>query len=90
MKYGYRPFGGGLSHGPNIMLPPGIKALLIANGIVFLFQIVWQSFPWFIFALRPLDVLGRGFIWQLGTYMFLHGDGCLAAAWRISGAPGHF
>ncbi len=72
MRYGPRAFGG-FSRGYNPMLPPGIKILLIANGIVFLFQMAWGPSLASIFGLRPADVLTRGFIWQLGSYMFLHG-----------------
>ena len=68
--------------GPYVMgggLPRGVKLLLIVNVAIFLFT-------WFAgrsaigdaflsaFALRPADVVGRLFIWQMGTYLFLHGD----------------
>jgi len=55
------------------MLPQGIKILLIANGVVFLFQMVWGASLTSFFGLRPVDIWTRGFIWQLVTYMFLHG-----------------
>jgi membrane associated rhomboid family serine protease len=58
------------------MLPPGIKYLLIANGIVFILQQpafgLEPAFTMF-FGLQPLKVITRGYIWQLVTYMFLHG-----------------
>lgn len=63
-------FGGGL-------LPPGIKIILIINVAAFFCQYVFANFygqnladP---FGLRPADVLTRGYLWQLGTYMWLHG-----------------
>lgn len=53
---------------------PAVKALIIASGITFVVQIIVGR--WFIdlFGLTPADVLQRGFLWQLGTYIFLHGD----------------
>ena len=53
-------------------LPPVTRALLIANGIAFLLQLVLERA-----ALGPLMLwpLGAGFMpWQLVTYAFLHGD----------------
>ena len=68
-------------------LTPVVKALLIANGIVFLIQILstsWQvvlnpnmkeTVPLFdvYFGLNQLS-LQKGFLWQFVTYMFLHGN----------------
>lgn len=64
---------------------PMVKNLLIANGAVFLLQILMgtgmgivnpdgslQAFGYF-FALVPELVLTRGFVWQLISYQFLHG-----------------
>jgi membrane associated rhomboid family serine protease len=58
-------------------LPPAIKWLLIANVGIFLLQFFGElagarSFFGY-FALRPVDVVTHLFIWQLVTYMFLHG-----------------
>ncbi|CAN5201836.1 MAG: rhomboid family intramembrane serine protease [Gemmatimonadetes bacterium] len=61
--------------------PPAIRALLIANGAVFVLQILLagplaQSFGMSledIFGLRPEWVIERGWVWQPLTYMFLHG-----------------
>ncbi|MFP7721966.1 rhomboid family intramembrane serine protease [Lysobacter sp. A3-1-A15] len=53
-------------------LPPVTRALLIANGVAFLLQLVLERT-----ALGPLMLwpLGDGFMpWQLVTYAFLHGD----------------
>ncbi|HEY7697930.1 MAG TPA: rhomboid family intramembrane serine protease [Vicinamibacteria bacterium] len=54
-------------------LTPGVKSLLIANGVAFLLQALIRSFSsWF--WLSPPTVLPPGFqLWRLGTYMFLHG-----------------
>jgi membrane associated rhomboid family serine protease len=57
-------------------LPRGVKGLIIANSAVFL--LMWLFKPleavlmtWF--ALTPAVVVTRFFVWQLGTYLFLHG-----------------
>ena len=57
-------------------MPPGTKALLIANCAVFLVQFL--SFGrlnglFAYFALVPYEVVHKFFVWQLVTYMFLHG-----------------
>ncbi|MBZ5604459.1 MAG: rhomboid family intramembrane serine protease [Acidobacteriia bacterium] len=56
--------------------PPGIKWLLISNVAVFLLQ----SFAgralgpvFYYLALTPAEVVRHGAIWQLASYMFLHG-----------------
>jgi membrane associated rhomboid family serine protease len=58
-------------------LPTGIKWLLIANTAVFLLQWLAQgtSFDGIFapFALVPSLVAKHFYIWQLATYMFLHG-----------------
>src|SRR5215472_12137555 len=57
--------------------PPGVKWLLISNVAVF---VLWYltiesdiSRAFFLLFLRPEDVLLRGQIWRLGTYLFVHG-----------------
>ena len=57
-------------------LPQGVKGLIIANSAIFL--LMWLVGPiervlmqWF--ALVPADVVTRFFVWQLVTYLFLHG-----------------
>jgi rhomboid family protein len=79
-QYGnyYRPsFFGGFS-----FFPPVIKALLISNAAVWLgtmfignFRIGEYPLNVIIIQLFALNPLGQGFeIWQLVTYMFLHGS----------------
>ncbi len=62
--------------------PKGMKFLLVANIGVFIFQLFLQlglrigdiSLERIFFDLFALNPLGQGFqIWQLVTYMFLHG-----------------
>ncbi len=57
-------------------LPQGVKGLIIANSVVFL--LMWLVGPiervfmqWF--ALFPVDVVTRFYVWELVTYLFLHG-----------------
>jgi len=57
-------------------LPRGVKGLIVANSVIFL--LMWLVGPiervfmqWF--ALVPSDVVTRFFVWQLATYLFLHG-----------------
>jgi membrane associated rhomboid family serine protease len=71
-------------YGPSIGLAgritPGIKGLFIANFSVYVLQILTQRVgdlpieP--IFGLRP-DMVYRGWLFQLVTYMFLHYTGWL-------------
>ncbi|MGE5178147.1 MAG: rhomboid family intramembrane serine protease [Bacteroidota bacterium] len=66
-----RPFALG---GP---LTPAVKALLIANVAVFLFQMLARTLAQVslerLFGLVPYEVTHHLFLWQLVTYMFLHG-----------------
>jgi membrane associated rhomboid family serine protease len=62
--------GGGLGFGPPFT-PPVIKQLLIANGIVFLVQLLVPSFT-NLFGVVPMLVWQQGFLWQPFTYMWLH------------------
>lgn len=68
MRYGYTGFrfGGGV-------LPRMIKHLLIINGVVFLFQLILPRGFTYYFGLVPAMVKNNFAIWQLFTYMFLHG-----------------
>jgi membrane associated rhomboid family serine protease len=63
---GSRPWGGGV-------IPPAIKLLLFLNGGVFLLQLTAFG-PGIVqyFGLAPAMV-AQGAVWQLVTYMFLHG-----------------
>jgi membrane associated rhomboid family serine protease len=59
-------------------LTPVVKRLIIITTTVFVVtyipqQIFGWSAPYAWFALQPYDVLHRGYIWELVTYMFLHG-----------------
>src|SRR5580692_3016212 len=59
-------------------LPPAIKWLLISNIGIYLLQFFGGlagagAVITYYFGLRPLDVVSHFFIWQVVTYMFLHG-----------------
>ncbi len=61
---------------------PVIKNLMVLMGAIFLFEFVLEIFRLFyylnlfhyLFALHPVLVRSHYFVWQLGTYIFLHGD----------------
>lgn len=59
-----------VSFGPG-PLSQAIKALIIANVVVFLLQSMAPSVT-FTLGLRPASVIGSLHVWQLATYMFLH------------------
>ncbi len=65
--YGRPSFGFGPS------LTEWVKILLIANVAVFLVQMIAGPSFTRMFGLVPADVLGKLRLWQLVTYMFLHG-----------------
>jgi len=62
----------GYSFGPG-PITYAVKWIIIANVAMF---VVTQFFPVIIyyFGLRPQAVFEQGWIWQLGTYLFLHAD----------------
>jgi len=66
-------------------LPPAIKWLLVSNVILFLlFFFAGPSLSGVIqmLILTPSLALGRGFIWQLVTHMFIHLD-VLGTVWLL-------
>jgi membrane associated rhomboid family serine protease len=75
MRRSYSPYGSSMSFGPG-RLSSALKGLIAANVLLFIGQIVAQLSGWRIdwyLGLRPDHVLGEFRIWQLATYMFLHG-----------------
>ncbi len=57
------------------MFSGAIKNIIIANIVIFLTMYLFQTQRFFLyyFGLVPRFVWSRGFIWQLFTYMFIHG-----------------
>src|SRR6266851_3861098 len=57
--------------------PEGVKWLLISNAAVFIIgffaQLAELDGPLRFLALTPTDVVRSLFVWQLATYLFLHG-----------------
>jgi len=51
---------------------PAIKAIMIANVAAYLIALVVPAIT-LAFGLRPADVFGSFHLWQIVTYMFLHG-----------------
>jgi membrane associated rhomboid family serine protease len=72
---------GGRTRTPSILrfpgFPVGVKWLLISNVAIFLLgyfaQLVQMDRPLSILALTPAAVVRYLFVWQLATYLFLHG-----------------
>jgi membrane associated rhomboid family serine protease len=55
-------------------LTPAIKWLLVANGAIYLLGLLTNTKVLFdLFGLVPTAILGKGYLWQVATYMFLHG-----------------
>jgi membrane associated rhomboid family serine protease len=65
------PAPSGVSFGPG-PLTPAIRLIVIANVVAFLASAVVPDFN-VLLGLQPVAVLGHLSLWQLGTYMFLHG-----------------
>ena len=65
--HGHRSY----SFGPG-GLTKAIKYLLLANVGVFVLMLLWRSELIHVFGLTPV-LLKKGLVWQLVTYMFLHG-----------------
>jgi membrane associated rhomboid family serine protease len=62
----------GLGFGPPVT-PPIVKNLLIALGVVFLFQLLTEGAYNGLFSVQPVSVWQGGYLWQPFTYMWLHG-----------------
>lgn len=67
MNYYDRTF----SFGPT-GITKAVKYLLLANVGIFFLEFLWGSELIYLFGLTPA-LVKQGFIWQLFTYMFLHG-----------------
>jgi membrane associated rhomboid family serine protease len=64
-----------MSFGPG-PLSPAMMALIGANVLIFFLQALTAQFGWgltWLLGLRPADVMGSFRVWELATYMFLHG-----------------
>jgi membrane associated rhomboid family serine protease len=64
-------------------IPPAIKNLLLANGVIFILTFLntgLANIIYYQFALSAEGVFGEFKIWQLVTYMFLHDN---SSIWHI-------
>lgn len=59
-----------MSFGPG-PLSPALKALIAANALVFVVQLVAPWLTWSL-GMMPAAVIGQLRLWQLVTYMFVH------------------
>jgi len=75
-RYG-RPTAMSYSFGPGPMTP-AVKAIIFANIALFVLSLFFQQQLNSYFGLIPQAVVERGWLWQVGTYLFLHAD-----AWHI-------
>jgi membrane associated rhomboid family serine protease len=60
------------SFGPG-PITPAVKWLIIANAVLFLATLIYQPIIEFL-GLSPQHVIERQWLWQVVTYMFLHGS----------------
>lgn len=64
-----------MSFGPG-PLSPALIAIIAANVVLFFAQLFTDQYAWgltWTLGLRPVDVLHSFRVWELATYMFLHG-----------------
>ncbi|OQX83340.1 MAG: hypothetical protein B6D63_06370, partial [Candidatus Latescibacteria bacterium 4484_7] len=70
------PYRYGYSRNPFFSFFQGdaVKKIVILNVIVFILELILQNTNFiYIFGLNPRLVVTRGYVWQLVTYMFIHG-----------------
>jgi membrane associated rhomboid family serine protease len=58
-------------------ITPAVKTIIIANVAVFLLTFALPGLVIPLFGLSPADVIERGRIWQLATYLFVHSPSSL-------------
>jgi membrane associated rhomboid family serine protease len=52
-----------------------VNQIIVINVIIYVIQVILARSSFIeLFGLRPYVVLSRGYVWQLVTYMFLHGS----------------
>ena len=56
-------------------MTPAVRAIVMANGAVFLVALVASRTVLSVFGLSPEGVLERGQVWQPVTYLFVHAPG---------------
>jgi len=73
MRIRYSRYGSGRSSSPLQHISPAVRFILIANVASFLIGSIAGGAYLRFFGLVPESVLTRFYIWQLATYLFLHG-----------------
>ena len=68
----YGPAGVSYSFGPG-PITFAVKWIIIANVAMFVATEIFPAVTQYL-GLQPAAVFEHGWLWQLGTYMFLHGD----------------
>lgn len=56
-------------------MTPAVKAIIWTNVAMFVATLVSPAWIVTTLGLTPSDVLARGYLWQLGTYLFVHDPG---------------
>jgi membrane associated rhomboid family serine protease len=67
------PYTSSFSFGPG-PISTALKAIIIANVAVFFAQLFGRGLLEDWFGLHPAFVVRNGWLWQLASYMFLHGN----------------
>jgi len=62
--------------GPGPMTP-AVKAIIYTNVGMFVLTLLARGMMINLFGLSPRAVLEQGYVWQLGTYLFIHDPGNL-------------
>jgi membrane associated rhomboid family serine protease len=70
-RYAPRPTAVHYSFGPG-PITPAVKWLIIANVVMFLATLIYEPIIVFL-GLTPRIIVERFWVWQLATYLFLHG-----------------
>ena len=70
-RYAPRSAAVGYSFGPG-PITPAVKWIIVANVVAFFATLVYRPIVDYL-GLVPELVVERGWLWQLATYMFLHG-----------------
>ncbi len=73
MRNYYRPYRDGQVAYGRPAIPKGVKVLLITNATVYLLQLIIGREMVMLLGLTPVQVLQNLSVYQLFTYMFLHG-----------------
>src|SRR5829696_2524243 len=72
-RYAHRPTTLQYSFGPGPMTP-AVKWLIIANVVMFVATLAYERPITDFLGLTPQLVLEHQWLWQLATYLFLHGS----------------